>query len=295
MSRKNQLPAAFCRGIAVVLAFLLTACLAAALASGILLETVSWSGLHEWIVTDEKTVDLQMDEITEKITALAEEEGFDAEPVIASVSRESVEELNRAAVRWWTEIGKSGRLGDAPEYSADGVVEVLEADEAFTEAQNELMVENALYRVRQEVEEIVLDSAVKVRTIFVDKGMEVAREQVDLSQIVEMARSVPWLALSAAFLLTGLIALMVSRKIGMSAWYIGAAMVATGIVAVFGLIAVKCLGIGAMIEEASVLMTAWAKHLGRILTAETIGAAVILWIAGFGLMRIGRSAAEDAE
>ena len=268
-----------------VLAVLLTLSLWATQLGMVGMWTMTSRELHQRVVLDKETVDSQMNRIAAEITAIGEKDGFDPGPVIAAVSRESTEELDRQVVTWWTGFGAEGTLREAPTYHMD-LRGILEKDEKFISSLEVVTVNSTIEGVEAQVDAAVRKTAVMVRDELITGGIKRVEGKINIPQALEILRKLPALGGSASLLLAGLIALILSRKIQLAGQYIGGALSGCGLLMLLTLGLLKALKVGAAIGEASVALQAQYAHLARIISLGTIGAAVLLMIVG-GLLMTG--------
>ena len=229
MSKTIRMSASFARVLAALCALMLTACLTAALFSVIGIQTLTSSGLHERAALAGDVVDLQMNEIHEKVTALGQEYGFDPQDLISLIKREEVEQLDREMVRWWTGSMASGKLGEMPVFSLAGGEEALMADTGFIAGLEELMIRTMVDRALLRAEQIVQSSAVQFREVLIETGIKAVQGRVNLPQAMSLLQRIPSISALAALLFSGLIALLMSRRIMTAGEYIGGALSAVGL------------------------------------------------------------------
>ncbi|MBR2823959.1 MAG: hypothetical protein IKE24_09760 [Clostridia bacterium] len=282
-TKKKNLPARGWNIPAAALALILTAALWVTLMGAAGLWTVSSPRLYERVALAQEAVDSQMTRIAAEIAAIGERNGFDPSPVAAAVSRESVEDLNRQVIAWWTGFAGTGELGDAPSCHYD-LKEILEKDEGFMASLEEMTVNSTVERVETQVDRAVRKSAVMFRDELIQGGMKRVAGRVDLPEIMEILRRLPLLGGAVSLLLAGLIALLLSRRIQLAGQYIGGALSGCGLLTLLSLGLIRALNPGEPIGEASAALQALYLRLERILTLESIGAAAFLMIVGGLLM-----------
>lgn len=268
---------------AAVLAVLLTVALWATQLGAVGMWTLTSRELHQRVVLDKETVDSQMERIAAEITAIGEKDGFDPGPVIAAISRESAEELDRQVVSWWTGFGAEGTLGETPTYHME-LKEILEKDVKFISSLEAITVNSTIEGVEAQVDAAVRKTAVMVRDELITGGIKRVEGRINVHQALEILRKLPALGGSASFLLAGLIALILSRKIQMAGQYIGGALSGCGLLMLLTLGLLKALKVGVAIGEASAALQMQYAHLARIISIGTICSAVLLMIVGGLLM-----------
>ena len=276
-----RIPAAFC-------AFLLTACLLAAAFSLIGLQAMTSVDLHTGVALSEDSMNLQMKRIREGIQNLAERYGFDAENAAGAVSRESVEDFDREVVRWWTGFAGTGRLDSEPVYDTAPAEEALRKDEKFISGLEEMMVKSTVEEISGGIRETVRKSAVLFRDLLLETGARLAGTRINLPQAAELLQKIPLLAGVGCLVLSGCIALLMSRRILTAGQYLGGAMAAAGLLMILILLLLSALNLRGMIAEASQALEAQYAGLSGILRWEMIGGAALMLAAGCGLMLLAR-------
>ena len=280
---KKIMPARGGHILAAALAVLLTLSLWATQLGAVGLWGMTSRKLHERVALDKGAVDSQMARIAAEIASIGAKNGFDPAPVIGAVTRESVEELDRQVVAWWTGFGATGTLEEAPTYHMD-LKETLEKDAGFIGALEAVTVNSTIEGIESRVDNAVRASAVMVRDELITGGMKRVEGRINLPRALEILRKLPALGGAASLLMAGLIALILSRKIQLAGQYIGGALSGCGLLMLLTLGLLKALGLGASIGEASAALQAQYLHLARIITLETIGVAALMMIVGGLLM-----------
>ena len=286
--KKNKLPAGWVRIPAAVLALLLTMCLFGTQLSLMGLQVMTSAGLHRRAALAADVVDLQTERIARDVKKLAAEHGFDPEPILAAITRDEVEQMDRDVVDWWTGGMAEGKLGEEPVFDSAGIEKALRADRDYMSGLDPLLAENTLSRVAGDIGDRVRGSAVLFRDMLVEAGARIVGERVNLPQAVALLRKVPLALGLAGLLLAGLIALLMSRRIGTAGQFIGGALAACGLLAALMLLIMKMLNLRGMIAEASALLEAQYAHLAGDVTLEALGIALALIACGVGLMLIAR-------
>ena len=186
--------------------------------------------------------------IREKINDMAALYGFTAEPVIAVISDDVLNDLNARASLWWSSVLADGTPGQQPKMDTQELRQVLSADPLVSRGENpEAQAETIADAVSQGVVRIVLP----MRQETLNIGMREAGKRVDLVNLFTFFIRVPWAALALSALLAGLIALLESRQISGCLKYIGAALGAAAIVLIAISVLMANAGIRPMILEAS--------------------------------------------
>lgn len=279
-------PARWLRVPVILCAMALTACLFLGLASLLTAQVMTSPALHERAATAQDVMDLQMDGIQQGLTELAEEYGFDPTDLTTLVSRDTVKELNLQIVRWWTGSLSEGELLESPSFTLEGVEEALSQDEAFMSQVDELVRHLTLEGIRNKASDIVRSSAIQFRELIVNLGGRMAGERADLPEIMGLLKQAAPLLLLTALLLSGLIALLLSRDIRMSFLYIGGAFSGSGLLMILSWALLKLADLPGMVAEASAALEMQVAHLGTMITLEMLGMAAVMLILGGLLMAL---------
>ena len=289
--RKNtsqRMPAWWVHFPAAVCALLLTALLFGTFLGSLGLQVMTSRNLHERNALARDVVDQQMVRIGEDVNRLAAEYGFDPQDILPLIDRESVENLDREVVKWWTEFAATGRLAEEPYYVLTGADETLKADRGFTEQLESMKVLTTVDEIISRVNNAVQKSAMLFRALLVETVIRFAGERFNLTEIMKLLRLIPLITGMGSLTAAGLIALLMSRKIQTAGQYIGGAMTAAGLLTLLTLLLAKLLGIRQMISEASAALERQYAYLARTLTLEMIAGAVLLLLLGWLLMMMAR-------
>ena len=283
--KAKNLPAKACHVPAALLAVLLTIALFATQLGLIAIQMTGSRSLHLRVALDDATVQNQMNRIAEDVRELAAEKNFSADPVIAAVSREIVEALDREVVAWWTDLARTGELTEAPGIHVD-LGETLQADGGFIGGLNPLTVNGEIESIESRVDQMIRKSAVLFRDQLLQAGLQRVGGSLNLPMMTELLQKLPGLGGLAGLLLAGLIALIMSRKIQTAGQYIGGAFSACGLLMLTALALMKSMNIGSMIGEASSALQSQYSHLARIISTEVIAGAVFAMVIGGLLMTL---------
>ena len=269
---------------AVLCAMMLTACLFLGLVSLLAAQVMTSPAMHERAATAEDVMDLQMARIQEELTELAEEYGFDPADLTELVSRDAVKELNRKIVRWWTGSLAEGELLESPSFNLEGVEEALSQDEAFISRVDDVVLHLTLEGIRNKASDIVRKSGLQFRELIVNLGGRMAAERADLPEIMGLMKQAAPLMLLTALLLSGLIALLLSRDIRSSFLYIGGSLSGSGLLMILCWTLLKLMDFRRMVAEASAALVMQVSNLGNMITLEMLGTAAALLALGGLLM-----------
>ena len=198
---------------------------------------------------------VEMNLVREKIEELAPIYGFSAETAMKVVTEEKLAEMNRQAALWWNGILVNGQAGEAPAFKTDELASAFAADIVSAGGSGEdaeLLAADAANAVGESILRIVLP----LRLPIVGRGLSEAAARVDLGNIISFLLGVRWAALALCTLLAGLIALLESRKLRESLFYIGSAMGAAVLVIAACLVLYALSGVDPLIAGASPSLSA---------------------------------------
>ena len=210
----------------------------------------------------------------ERIAKLAELYGFDAEPVIAIVNDEVLQDLNSQASLWWSSVLRDGKAGKDLRWDTTELEKVLQADPAAQENPDE--AEYYATAVAEEIHKSIVNMVLPRRQLVFSLGMEKAEKRIDLVNVVEFFLGMPWAALALSALFAGLIALADGQPIRRALGYIGSAMGAAALVLAVIAALYLCAGILPMIREASAGLTLQYQSLVKGSLLLTAGIVVVL-------------------
>ena len=111
-----------------------------------------------------------------------------------------------------------------------------------------------------------------------------AAERADLPEIMGLMKQAAPLMLLTALLLSGLIALLLSRDIRSSFLYIGGSLSGSGLLMILCWTLLKLMDFRSMVAEASAALEMQVSHLGNMITLEMLGTAAALLALGGLLM-----------
>ena len=210
----------------------------------------------------------------ERIAKLAELYGFDAEPVIAIVNDEVLQDLNSQASLWWSSVLRDGKAGKDLRWDTTELEKVLQADPAAQENPDE--AEYYATAVAEEIHKSIVNMVLPMRQLVFSLGLEKAEKRIDLVNVVEFFLGMPWAALALSALFAGLIALADGQPIRRALGYIGSAMGAAALVLAVIAALYLCAGILPMIREASAGLTLQYQNLVKGSLLLTAGIVVVL-------------------
>lgn len=187
----------------------------------------------------------------ERVIKLAELYGFDAEPVIALLTEETLIELNSQASQWWSTLLQEGKAGKELSWETGELEEILASDARLQQKQEQTRQEYLDITVAEEVRNSIIRMVLPMRAQTIRLGMQEIGKRADLPNLISFLLDVPWAALAFCSLLAGLIVLTANRKANRSLLYIGSSLGGAAIVLAVLMILYLSAGILPMIREAS--------------------------------------------
>lgn len=186
----------------------------------------------------------------ERVIKLAELYGFDAEPVIAIVSEETLRDLNSQASLWWSSLLREGKAGKELSWDTRSLEEILALDELLHQRQEQEQTDLNI-TVAEEVRKSIIRMVLPMRLQTIRLGVKEIGERVDLPSVIAFLLGVPWAALALCALLAGLIALILSSRSEAFLVHVGSALGGAALVLAVLMILYLAAGILPMIREAS--------------------------------------------
>ena len=280
---KEALPGKGARAMAWAAGLLLTLCLflAAATARGIL--PLADGGMLEKAMTAPAVLDAQEKRISEQVLATAKRNGLAPEGLPAVVPRDELETLNRASAERLTAFLQTGTLGEAPAWEAEAMTEALW--QAFSaEGADPETAEEKIYAVAERFGGIVSETVSPFRETALRLAEKTLKSRVQMPAVYALLQRLPGLLGAACLLLAGLIALAVSRKISRAFRYIGAAMIAAGLLLALALLTVRLLSSGGLPAGDFPVLAAEYAELAGAVRGSLLAAAAALIVPGAALL-----------
>lgn len=284
MRKNREKPCLLCRIAAWGCALLMTVTLSAALLGYGTVRAVTSEELHISAATNDRIITDQIARVSRRVEELAEDYSFSAGDVLAGITREDFEALNRETAVWWTRIVNEGRIETIPAWSAGPIRPVIEAtldDEKIPAGRTRFEVASEVSSI---LEKSVQDTMMPVRKALITLGVRYLKRRIDLPGAVRMASQAPGFGAAVSLILAGMIALLLAKDIRRSLKYYGAAFAGAGISAAAGGILIRMLDIPGMVRQAT---DGFADQLdmtmGTVMLESGIAAAVLL-AAGFACL-----------
>ena len=279
-NKKKALPAE--RGCAWIVTFLMIVFLTAAILGSAVLQMMTSAGLHLSVAADDGMLDEQFRTICENIDLMAEEYGFSAEAVKATVSREELKEMNRKAAEWWTRLLTEGEDSTLPRWHNSAIEDII-----YAEAEEKELGETPR-NIVTDLTEMIENTVFPVRETLIGFGTKIAKDKADIRGIVQSVRKLPLLCLAICLACAGLIALLLGREPFRCFKHYGTAAAAAGLIVLAGCAAFLASRPTAMIEEASRgLAGEFGTMAGKTGTGTGLAAALLL-AAGYACLILYR-------
>ena len=280
--RKNKEARPAERGCAWAVTFLLTIFLAAAVLGSAALQMATSAGLHLNVAADDGMLDEQLRTIYGNIDLMAEEYGFSAGAVKASIGREELEEMNRKSAEWWTRLLTEGEDSTLPRWHNGAIEDII-----YAEAEEKELGETPRTIVT-DLTEMIENTVFPVRETLIGFGTKIAKDKADIRGIVQSVRKLPTLCLAIGLACAGLIALLLGREPYRYLKHYGTAAAAAGLIVLAGCTAFLASRPTAIVEEAS---KGLADEFGTMIGKAGLGtglAAAFLLIAGYACLILYR-------
>ena len=281
------------RGAAWIFTVLLAVFLTAALLGSAVLQMLTSAGLHLNVASDSGMLDRQMQDIYAEIDVMAEEYGFSAEKIKASVTRDEVAEFNRKSAEWWTRLLTEGEDGAVPRWNSGAIQDII-----YGSAEEMNYTEDSATIV-SDLTEMIDNTVFPVRSTVVAFGTNLVQDQADVRGIVRSVRKLPLLGLVLSLACAGLIALLAAREPVRFLKYYGTAAAAAGLTVTAGILAFLLARPSEMITEASAGLAGEISTLtGKIGLAAGLAGVILLaggYLCLFLYRRMAAGNGADAE
>lgn len=165
----------------------------------------------------------ELEMIREKVNELAAIHGFQAGPVMNTLTDEVIADLDIQAAAWWNTLLAEGTAAEEPQMITDSIREQLSMDEGFIGGDTEADADRKISQAESAIERAVVRTVLPMRGNLMTLAMTEAGKRVDLPSLVHFATGIPLFLLALCFLLSGGIACM-DRRLSESLRYIGSAM-----------------------------------------------------------------------
>ena len=180
--------------------------LAAAILGSAVLQMMTSAGLHLSVAADDSMLDKQFRSICENIDMMADEYGFSADAVKATISREELKEMNRKSAEWWTRLLTEGEDTTLPRWHNSSIEDAI-----YAEAEGKELGETPR-NIVTDLTEMIENTVFPVRETLIGFGTKIAKDKADIRGIVQTVRKIPMLCLALCLACAGLIALLLGRE-----------------------------------------------------------------------------------
>ncbi len=295
MSKCERQPATAARIAAFLLAVLLAGILLLLCTTVTVSRLTSSDTLYMETAMNPEILDTETEQIRAGIDTLAEKYGFDAEKMAELFNREAVAEFGKRAVTWWTGIITRGSVTEIPAFDLTGAEALLDGDASFSEGLQGWQIREKKEQVTEAIGKVVSDAVIPVRTLVVNGVFRKVLDKVPLKKLLEISRSLMLPLLAAAFCLSGLLALTVSRRLHCSLLYFGGSFGAAGLIVILVTGLFLLMNIRGMIGEISANLTRQFILVERKILLQAGATALLLLAAGAAGLVFGnrRSTAEE--
>ena len=243
------------KAIAALLAFLLTGALILFSVTFLLQQIIQPAMDEDGAQVSSSVIREEQQLARDRITKLAGLYGFEAEPVTALITEDTLRDLHSQASLWWSTLLKDGKIGEELRWDTDGLAETLAEDALLNRTEDEERSEHLKLSAAEEVTNSIVHMVLPMRPQTIRLGLQEIEKRVDLPNVIRFFLGVPWAALALCALLAGLIALLESGRFTGAARYIGYALGAAALTIVALMLLYMNAGILPMIREASAGLT----------------------------------------
>ncbi len=248
--------------------------------------------LNECIALNPQLLQLQEERMNREIAVLSARYGFHRGRVASLVTTDRLTEQNRDAVAWWVRIMEDGTVNEAPRWDTQALRQTLAEDTSFTENRTPEEIEKITDLIEKKLLRVMERSVLPMRQELVSWGMKEVRERADVAGLLHLVYGLPTVLALLCLLLTGITALLQSRKIAETLRYAGAACGAAGIFCIGAVCVWKLLNLQALTAESSEILTLQVKLLESAAAPQAAVEIVLLFAAAllcrFALRRSGR-------
>ncbi|MBR2660976.1 MAG: hypothetical protein IKE15_06185 [Clostridia bacterium] len=243
------------KAIAALLAFLLTGALILFSVTFLLQQIIQPAMDEDGAQVSSSVIREEQQLARDRITKLAGLYGFEAEPVTALITEDTLRDLHSQASLWWSTLLKDGKIGEELRWDTDGLAETLAEDALLNRTEDEERSEHLKLSAAEEVTNSIVHMVLPMRPQTIRLGLQEIEKRVDLPNVIRFFLGVPWAAFALCALLAGLIALLESGRFTGAARYIGYALGAAALTIVALMLLYMNAGILPMIREASAGLT----------------------------------------
>lgn len=247
------------------------------------------------VSSDADLTELKMEQILLKIDSLAEQYSFDSEKLKEVITRENIAEFDQQVAMWWSGLLTKGNATEAPSFDLSFAEELLDTDEHFSEGLLKYEVKEKKKGVLKELRETVENTVLPVRSQVIYAAASKLLNRFPVKSLLKVARNMTLPLLAAAFCLSGLLALVTSKKLRGSLICFGGTFGAVGLVLALIIVLFMILNIRGMIGEISGIFLRQYEILERGMLLRIGATTVIMLGAGIAGLILGKRKATDKE
>lgn len=284
--RKTSLAADFLGWIA---AFLLVCTLTGMICGWTLLRITTDGSMHERIALRDALIDDQMEQLGQTADQLGESYGFDPMIIKDLLDRETVIQLNRQVIAWWTKMSTTGVPEEMPLWEGSAVRDRLMQDAAFQE-KYDVLTRDTAGKVVSELNGTLSRMVFPMREILITEGLQVIRRRAALTEILNFLQGIPLALTLLSGALAGWIVLLGAKRRSSMRQQLGSALGGAGLLSLCVLILFRMMNLSGLIMESSVRLAGQVRILENVLTVE-VGIVILLLLTGGWLLL--RNAAEQ--
>lgn len=274
--------------IAILLAFLLTGTLVLFCVSLLGRQAIIPAMGEQGAPASDELIREEQEMIRKRVTTQAELYGFQAEPVLALISEETLRDLNAQASLWWNSILTYGQADNDIRWDTKELEQTIAKNAVVSEDGSAEDAEYMAVSAAEAVKNSVIRTVLPMRQQIIQLGLQKAGDRVDLPNLITFFLGVPWAALALSALLAGLIALTGSRTVRGSLRFIGGALGAAALVLIALAVLYLCADIQPMIREASESLALMYQGTASRLTVLTGILTAALIVGGILCLALSR-------
>ena len=269
-------PAHAARAIAWIPAFLLTGTLLLLVLSLIASQVLLSRSFYEKAALDPAVLRHEKETVDAEIREMAVTYEFEAESVTSLMDLSMYSEYSRQMIDWWLGQNESGKGEEPPRADLDAIHSVLEE-----EAQAELAADySAADLVTSRIRDRFSRTVFPIRTPLIRALSQAMGKRADMPQITDAIRKLPLLAGAVCLLLSGLVALLLSRRLKETLKYFGTALSGAGIVLIVVRFLIDRFDMESLILEANEGLVLRYTILAGTVHRELVIAAAALLVLG---------------
>ena len=267
-----------------VLALMLVPLLTGTLYGWMALRAATDQGLHERIALRDAVIDEQMEQIAEEAGTLGTEYSFNPSLVTDALDRDTLTDLNRQVVGWWTKMCATGVPEDMPLWDGETLKEALLENESFIEAHGAL-ARNTAGKIVSALNGTLGRMLFPMREILITEGLEFIRRKVALSEMIDLAQGLPLTLTLLSAAAAGLMLLLTIGDRRTVRRQFGSALGGAGLLSLCVLALIWMTNLEGMIRESSLRLAEQVSRLKLVMGLEALAVTAVLLAAAWLLLR----------